>query len=274
MARSLTRIDPTRHSVTRRRRFGLTAMKRFMYSQMQLMGAVKVAFGRDTPLVRFTVEADPPSAYVNFAVRADRVDAFAAHCGIPSGLELAPIRCIETDEPFVCLTANIYRVSGLAHGVRLEWSTYVHGDRPGVPRYMVVGAVSSLFSIDPVDIFTPTGECTYERTGNHLAARAQTSVGEFLFDFDLEEREPDTLPTRQWVEANDLIYWTNGVCDRVYYDAGFHNTPMWNVDPTTIGLKDTTEWAEWVEPVPRHALFCSDSLDLVMSPWWNLGDLR
>lgn len=270
--------DPGRFTVTRRRRFGLTAMKRFMYSQMQLMGAAKVAFGRDTPLVRFTVEADPPSAYINFAVKADRVDRFAEHCGLPRGLELAPIRCIESDEPFVCLTANIYRVSGLANGVRLEWSTYVYGDRPGVPRYMVVGAVSSLFSIDPVDIFTPTGECTYQQTGSQrarqLVAKAVTDVGEFTFDFELPDDEPDTLPTRQWVEANDLIYWTNGVCDRVYYDAGFHNTPMWNVDPATIGLKDTTEWAEWVDPDPRHALFCSDSLDLVMSPWWNLESLR
>ena len=59
-----------------------------------------------------------------------------------------------------------------------------------------------------------------------------------------------------------------------YYDAGFYNTPMWNMDPTAIGLKDTTEWADWLDPVPAHVLVCSDSLDLVMSPWWNLSELR
>ena len=250
------------------------AMKRLLYSQLQVAQAFKVLIGRGAPLVRFTVEADPPSAYLNFAVRPDRLDQFASHCGLPPGLELAPIRCIEADEPFVCLTANIYRVSGLANGVRLEWSTYVYGDRPGVPRYMVVGAVSSLFSIDPVDIFTKTGLCTYQRTDRHLAARAETERGAFSFEVDLPHGDPATLPTRQWVEANDLIYWRNGVCDRVYYDAGFHNTPMWELDPGALHLVDTTEWASWVDPRPRHALFCSGPLDLVMSPWWNLEQLR
>lgn len=267
-------VEGPHHTVSTRRRRGLTTMKRLLYSQMQIMQAVKIALGRDTPLVRFTVEDDPPSIYVNFRVRADRVDRFAAHCGLPPGLQLAPVRCIEADQPFVCLTANIYRVSGLANGIRLEWSTYVYGDVPGKPRYMVVDAVSSLFSIDPVEVFTRTGVCTYERTGRNLVGRAETEVGAFTFDFDLPDTEPDTLPTHQWVEANDLIYWTNGVCDRVYYDAGFYNTPMWNVTPGSIGLEDTTEWAEWLEPEPAHVLICSDSLDLVMSPWWNLEALR
>lgn len=270
----MNRVAPDRHTVPRRRRLGLTVLKRFMYSQLQVFQAAKVLIGRDAPLVRFTVEADPPSAYLNFAVRADRIDDFAAHCGIPSGLELAPIRCIEDDAPFVCLTANIYRVSGLANGVRLEWSTYVYGDRPDVPRYLIVGAVSSLFAIDPVDTVTPRGACTYERTGQRLAARAEAGGGELRFDFELPDVEPDVLPTREWVEANDLIYWKNGVCDRVYYDAGFHNTPMWRIDPSVIGLVDTTPWADWLEPDPRHALFCSDALELVMSPWWNLSALR
>ena len=93
-------------------------------------------------------------------------------------------------------------------------------------------------------------------------------------EVELPDDQPDVLPTREWVEANDRIYWKNGVCDRVYYDAAFHNTPMWRVDPASIGLVDTTRWAEWVEPEPRHALFCSDALELVMSPWWNVEALR
>jgi len=270
----MRRVASDRHTVSGRRRVGLTALKRVMYSQLQVLQAAKVLVGRDSPLVRFTVEADPPSAYLNFAVREDRIADFAAHCGFPTGLSSAPIRCVEDDEPFVCLTANIYRVSGLANGVRLEWSTYVYGDRPGVPRYMIVDAVSSLFSIDPVDLVTPRGTCTYERAGQRLAAAADGGEGVLRFELDVPGDDPDTLPTREWVEANDLIYWLNGVCDRVYYDAGFHNTPMWRVDPTSIGLEHSTKWCEWVEPLPRHALFCSDSLDLVMSPWWNLSELR
>ena len=57
---------------------------------MHIMSAVKVAIGKDSPLVRFTVESDPPSIYINFKVRDDKVDRFAAHCKLPPGLELAP----------------------------------------------------------------------------------------------------------------------------------------------------------------------------------------
>ena len=51
------------------------AIKSFIYSQLALREGLMIFFRRSSPLVLFNVEADPPSLYVNFRVRADRVAA-------------------------------------------------------------------------------------------------------------------------------------------------------------------------------------------------------
>ena len=62
----------------------------------------------------------------------------------------------------------------------------------------------------------------------------------------------------EWIEANDLIYWRNGICDRTFYDAALANAPLWRVPAAGRGESGTASgWAEFVGPEPRHALLLS-----------------
>lgn len=263
-------MKPVAVSKWRRRR--LSATKRFLYSQLMVKDAVLIAAGRAKPLVRFTVEPDPPSLYLNFAVRADRLEAFERHIAVP--MPLAPIRCLEGDEPSHCLTFNTYRVSGLTSGIRAEWSTYVH-DARGVPRYLVVDAECEKGTLDAVDGFTVKGHAGYTATGDRLSMFAGADAAhELRCDVTLPADAPPVRSDREWVTANDYIYWRNGVCDRTFYDAGMADTAMVAIDPATAEITDRSQWAPFVEPVPRSIVAFTGPIEFAMSPWWNIDDLR
>ena len=263
-------MKPVAVSKWKRRR--LSVAKRFLYSQLMVKDAVLVAAGRAKPLVRFTVESDPPSLYLNFAVRADRLEAFERHIAAP--MPLAPIRCLEGDEPSHCLTFNPYRVSGLARGIRAEWSTYVH-DARGVPRYLVVDAECEKGTLDAVDGFTVKGHAGYTATGDRLSMFAGADAAhELRCDVTLPADGPSIRSDREWVTANDTIYWRNGVCDRTFYDAGLADAAMVAIDPATAEITDRSPWASFVEPVPRSIVAFTGPIEFVMSPWWNIDDLH
>ena len=256
--------------LTKWKRRGRSALKRYLYSSLLLKDAVLVAFGRAKPLVRFTVENDPPSVYLNFAVAADQVEAFEKYIAVP--MRLAPMACVAGDEPYYCLTLNMYRVSGLANGIRAEWSTYVwEGD---TPRYMVVEAECEKGTIDSVDLFTIKGVAEYDVTSERI--RLRCGSGATACNATLP-RPPADQPVKadpMWVTANDYIYWRNGVCDRTFYDAGLANPRMQTIDPAAVTITDLGQWAPFLEPVPRSVVAFEDAIEFSMSPWWNIDDLR
>ena len=253
---------------------GRRALKRFLYAQMALRQGLMIALGREQPLVPFTIEAEPPSVYWVHRLRPDVVDDLAARLGLPDGVAVAPIRCLAGAEPEAYLTLNVYRVSGLANGVRAEWSTYVDvGD--GVPRYLVVDARSSQASMDPVDVITPASTVVHERDGRLV--RTRVGDGPAPYSCTLELPEADDLDLvevdHQWVTANDSIYWGNGVSDRTFYDAGLAAARQVDLPPTASTIDDRTPWADLVEPEPAHTLVLCDAVELVISPWENVDRL-
>jgi hypothetical protein len=229
-----------------------------------------VALGKEEPLVRFTVEADPPSIYVVYVVE-DPV-ALAAHLGLPAGMELAPIRCLEGDESAYLLTLNVYRVSGITNGMRAEWSTYI-ADGAGVPRYLVVDARASGTSMDPVEVITRKSRVEYSRDGDALTI----GIGEPGHAYEAKVALDGASPARShpdWVSANDYIYWRNGVCDRTFYDAGMADAAQVAVDPACFAVADDTEWAPFTTSTPWRVLVVNSAMELVVSPWNNIDKLR
>lgn len=253
---------------------GRRALKRFLYFQMALRQGLMIALGREQPLVRFTVEADPPSVYWVFLVRPDEVDGLAGRLGLPPHLESTPIRCLPDDEPAHLLTLNVYRVSGLANGIRAEWSMYV-GDSDGRPRYMVVDARSSQVSMDPVGIITPPTPVSHRRVGDELHTVVGEGDSSFECTLDLAGHDSDerVRPAPAWVSANDYIYWANGICDRTFYDAGLADPNQYRLSGSAAKIVDRSPWGSLVEPEPAHILVFRDAIQFVVSPWENLDRL-
>lgn len=222
--------------------------------------------------MEFTVEADPPSVYYNYRVKVEQLEAFRRHLALPQNFELSPIRCLENESADYFLTLNVYRVSGLANGIRAEWSTYVH-DADGTPRYMVVEARDHTGSIDPIDVFTfPTQvEQFVDVDGLHTTVE---SANKRCFRASCEQSSLDNAEQVQispeWIEANDYIYWRNGICDRVYYDAGLANAKTRLIDVETVRITDDTEWAQFLEDKPKHIVLFEGAIGFMISPWVNI----
>lgn len=260
----------SRHSISARGLRGRRALRRFLYSQMALRNGALIALGREQPLVRFTVEDDPPSVYLVHRV-AD-VDALARHLALPPGMALAPIRCAADDEPEYLLTLNVYRVSGITNGLRAEWSTYI-ADAAGVPRYLVVDARADNTSMDPVDVITKRSVVRHERRGDAVSIEIGEGTGVYRARFDIPADAPAETSHADFVTANDYIYWRNGVCDRTFYDAGLADADQVSVEPGTVQIEDHTEWAAFADAEPRHVLVFREAIEFVVSPWANVDEL-
>lgn len=255
----------------RQRRVRL-AIKRLLYSQLYLRDSFRLMFGRGKPLVRFKVEATPPSVYFNFELDPDRVARLQVELDLP--FPLTPIRCLDGDAPFHCLTLNIYRVSGLANGMRAEWSLYIE-DSAGTPRYLVLEAQADAPSLDSVNLFTRRGEVTHRSDGGALhSSVAAADGGRFTASCRSLGRGPSVRVAPEWVEANDYIYWLSGICDRTFYDSGMANPRARLVEPADVEIHDTTRWRALVAPQPRHVIVYEDAIEFAMSPWWNLDEMR
>lgn len=260
--------------LTRRGRRGRTFLKRYLYAQLALRHAAMIALGKEEPLVGFTVEADPPSVYLVYRIRQDALETLPDLLRLPDRLRPTPIRCLADDEPEYLMALNLYRVSGLAKGIRAEWSIFV-GDEHDVPRYFVIDARSSETSMDPVDIITRATTVEHERRGETIVSRVGDGAEAFRSTIDLaaEPDAPLVVPSAEWAAANDFIYWGNGICDRTYYDAGMHDSRMRRVGADALDQSDSTPWAAIVEPDPVHVLVFEHAIELVISPWENLGRL-
>lgn len=252
-------------------RIARQSIKRFIYSQLAVVEASKLLRGDSKPLIRFTIEGTPPSVYFNFRIRDDARESLIRALSLPAGLELSPMRCRSGEAPFYALTLNVYRVSGLTNGLRAEWSVYVR-DGSGKTRYLIVEARSSQASMDPVDLITRSSRVEHALRGTHLVTCVDSNGALFSSDLTIPSA-PDAVPflaAPEWIEANDFIYWRNGVCDRAFYDGALANGKMWELDRDTCELSDHTEWSRYLHTEPEHIVMLSGAAELVISPWWNV----
>jgi hypothetical protein len=262
----------------------LPYIKKTEYGAQAQAEAVGVANGTQTPVIEFTVNKSPNSIFVNYIVPDAQAAAFEAYLDLPSAFSLAKVKILESDAAaHYWLSLNVYRVSGITNGLRAEWSTYVD-DGSGAPKFMIVRARAADGSIDPI------GPLAYPEPFSHavgadnvirtsMNATEVTDTGATLLPDHLYSSEialPDpadrveVTPTREWAAANDLIYWTNGVNDRTFYNSTAHSAPMISVDLADVTLDDDTEWMPYVDPTPAHVLVYLDRLEFVISPWWNV----
>lgn len=253
-------------------RRGRSFLKRFMYAQLSLLDAVKIALARTQPRVPFTVLAEPASMYFNFRVMPEALERFIRYINLPPGFEVGPVSCLQGEQPEFLLTLNVYEVSGIAKGVRAEWSTYII-DAGGAPRYMVLEARSSEYSMDPVDVITRRGLVEHSSRGATTTTRV-ASLDRRLFEARTTAA-PGSAQARlhpAWVAANDFIYWRNGICDRTFYDSGLAFPRATLIESAHAQIDDQTHWAQFVEPRPRHIIRFEQAIEFVIMPWYNVAD--
>lgn len=254
-------------------KIGRSILKRFMYSQLAILSGIKIAIGKEKPLVKFTVEKDPPSIYWVYRIKSSEIDKLTQAIRIPEHFSLCPIQCLETDEPEYWITINAYRVSGLANGLRAEWSVFIR-DAEDTPRYLVIDARSSTFSVDPVDIITRASTVIHERKNEKI----HTQIGEgdhaFRSTITLSSPQSPAMVSRDWVSANDFIYWGNGICDRTFYDTGLANTKQNRMEKENYETSDRSFWSQFLEPEPAHVLVLQNSIEFVISPWENVDKIH
>ena len=262
----------------------LNQVKRTEFGRLALDDSALIAAGEKEAVLDFTVEDTPPSIFINLIVPDEKAGDFAAVASLPPGFSLAKVRIIESDpaERF-WLSVNVYRVSGLTTGLRTEWSTYVD-DGSGVPRFMILRARASEGSLDPIGPLAPPEPFTHlvDPDGVIRTDIRKTVVqnGSTVLTPNNMLRStvalPDAvdrqyvLPTRQWVTANDFIYWRNGVNDRIFHNSTSHSPQLISVDLGDVTLQDNTEWAPFVDPVPGHVLVYLDKIKFKIGPWWNI----
>lgn len=251
-------------------RLGRRLLKRFLYSQMALRDAILILFGKAQPSLPFTVKAEPCSVYFNFTIKPECRQEFADYINLAEGFAPTPIRCLADEEPEFLLTLNIYEVSGIATGIRAEWSTYIT-DKEGTPRYMVLEARSSAYSMDPVDIITKKGRVEHAMTGTSVRTVVASEDDKlFTSNLALKEEHPFASIAPEWITANDFIYWRNGICDRTYYDASLADARVRHIPTEDISIDDQTHWARFIDLTPRHALKCDGALQFMIVPWYNV----
>ena len=255
---------------TKPSRPGRRFLKRMLYSQMALRDAFLILIGKHSPQLSFTVLADPCSIYINFPIKREMEQQFIDYINLGDNLPLVPMRTLAGDEPELMLTLNIYEVSGLVNGPRAEWSTYI-ADSEGIPRYMVLEARAAAGSLDPVNMFTKPDRVEHQVVGGEIVSTVASEEGSlFSSSIRLDEGHPMAQVATQWIEANDYIYWRNGVCDRTAYNASVFNGKVRGVPPGDFTMSDDTHWARFVEQEPRNVLRYDGALEFVVSPWYNI----
>lgn len=240
-----------------------------------------VIHGGNAPWLNFDVGENPNSIFINFEFRDEqaRRDFSAEH--LPAGFQLAPLQFLEGEAPRYLLVLNIYQSSGgLVEGARAEWSVFVEDPDTTMPRFLVIQAAAESFSADSVNLLTPPEPVS------HL--QQEDAIASYVGIVDEETEEESTYFTsriawpgenpgtarfsREFVVANDYIFWGNAVADRGLYNATVHNRDAVLVAPDEIELTDHSRWASFIRPEPVHTVVYLNPLEIVISPWWNLDE--
>jgi hypothetical protein len=264
----------------------LEQLKRTEFGNQALAEADQIGLGLAQPVLEFTVEDSPPSIFVNYVVPDERAADFAALVDLPPGFSLAKVRILDSDpEPRYWLSLNVYRVSGITVGLRAEWSTYVD-DGLGNPRFMIVRARAAEGSVDPLGplappepfqhVLDPGGVIRTDMNRTTAGLTGPVLTSEPLFNSTITLPDPAerelVRPTREWVAANDFIYWLNGVNDRTFHNATAHSAQLISVDLADVTLADSTEWVPFIDPVPGHVLVYLGPIEFMIGPWWNVTE--
>lgn len=248
-------------------------VKNSLYHSVGLKDAIMTLLGKQTPFISFTVDNEPPSIFVNYEINPEAMDSFRSKIGLQTHVELMKVKVTDTDVPKFLLTLNAYHVGGIAEGLRFEWSTYIdRGD--GKPSYYMVQTETSTPSMDPERIFSqPAKHASYDLNNSTWQISLETNTGNYQLSYQSEassEESARMTPDRDWLGANDYVFWKNLICDRVFMDSTVYAEPLRSITVNITPPEVPLEILQFVssEPVSTYAL--NKPANFVVQPWVNL----
>jgi len=263
----------------------LQIFKNFTFGIFSHGHAFQVLAGQEEPLLRFDVLDDRvPSIFINFNIPSKKASALESLLDLPPGFKLARSRMTEGRPAQYLLSLNIYETVNVLTGERenrAEWSVYVEdrGDPTASGRYlMVVDVNSDAPSLNPYDGSTLPTQFEYEAQGGILIADIKTDLGgqvdKFFVEFDMPSAGAPAVSLRKdWILANDRIYWRNGIYDRLLYNGLLLDAKVVEVNPESAAIDDNTIWAEFVDETPVQIAVFRNPLEFVIRPWYNAEEL-
>jgi hypothetical protein len=251
----------------------LLETKATVFSTLEMERAEAIDERMAEPLADFVLEGAPPAIFLNFEILPDRLEHFAASIPLPRGFKLAPIEPYNGIGKRYFLSLNVYLAGGLAPGYRAEWSVYTTKEGDPRPQFMIVEAQTSGFSIDPVDVITRPAEVfeyAFSDAGA-LSINIRSPDTTFQAHIPLPEELDQRELNLSWAECNNLVYWRNGVADKVYYNgSAYENVSL--VPTAGVEIEDGTRFADYVRL--DHIFIYEQPQVFVVSPWNNLNELQ
>jgi hypothetical protein len=273
----------------------LAAIKHQTFGGLELIRACsalscqQVDFGIDLCAICSQLPVVPPQEplvnlvthdmlYFNYEIPPASIPALegllqSAYGFADKGFRLAPIALLEDSEPKYYMSLNFYSVviAGVVN-YRSEWSTYVRRAGDPKPRFMVLQVQSSEATADPVapGFINPATDVGYTVSGSFLVA----ATNDFQASLQLPEAGsagPERV-SYAWAQANDYLYYANGVADTALYNGMLTDAALVSIDPSTATINNASLWAGFVTAQPSQIVYFSEPLEFAFTPYFNLDD--
>ncbi|MBL8777863.1 MAG: hypothetical protein JNK12_18135 [Acidimicrobiales bacterium] len=266
VASPLANLDSPFLDVTPEERADLLAFKDNGHQRGIMRGRVEELFlGTGDAYVGLDVPNQTPSTYYSFAITDP--EAMEAALDLPDGQRLAPTPLFEDDEEAYHLTLSVHEAADAVEGTRAEWSVYVD-DGYGRPRQQVVDLMTEDVGVDPVSIINLPSDVRHGLDDGVLSTHLTSPTISFDASFETSGASDEAL-SLDWIESGDDICYSNGVCDKFYYDAETLDVPVHQPQEVTVE-ELSTPWDEFLDAASPTVFYRDNTQGYAVKRWHNL----
>lgn len=167
----------------------------------------------------------PYSTYINYELNKNEVNYINNFIlDKNGGLDLERIKISENENEKYYLSVNIYNCSsplfellGKDKIARCEINTYVknENDEKGT---LITDYTSNMLSMDPVNIFKQPCDTRFESIDNGIFCSSKCDSLELKFNYTFHDNDEKFCMDKDLHDFTDIIFYKNGVYDKLYYD--------------------------------------------------------
>ena len=216
----------------------------------------------------FTV--NPERLYINYRLTQTQYDIVNGYVKNRNPyFKMEPIRIAGYDKPEYYLSLNIYNCSSPlflndAGMTRFEINTYVtDGIRKGT---LIMDYMSNALSMDPVNIFKDAVPICYHN-GSVIGKVDNIYLNGSIL---IATKDPRFNVADDLSYYSDIIYYANGIYDKLYYDSSLTNAVL--KIPKILSLNFT--YLNTTFSKPDSIFYFTNQIDFVGSVWENLFKLK